>query len=110
MTPEEGKPLGQQRTDPALGREPTTKPVTERQDVETLAEPERTRGRSGSITSTLSESHYAVLPHGVLLEGWSEEDKEELNDHVRHLMHSRKEKFKRSMRGFGKYVRKRKQA
>jgi hypothetical protein len=38
------------------------------------------------------------------LEGWSEEDLDELNDHVRHLLHSRREGFKRSMRGFGKYV------
>lgn len=38
------------------------------------------------------------------LEGWSEEDKAELNDHVRHMMHSRRSKFKRSMKGFGKYM------
>lgn len=56
------------------------------------------------MSSQLSESHYAVLPHGVRLEGWSEEDLDELNDHVRHLLHSRREGFKRSMRGFGKYV------
>lgn len=63
---------------------------------------------SHSISSVLSDSHYAVLPHGVVLEGWSEEDKAELNDHVRHLLHSRKAGFKRSMRAFGKYVRTRK--
>ena len=56
----------------------------------------------------MSESQYAVLPHGVSLAGWSQEDKDELNDHVRHLLHSRRAKFKRSMRGFGKYVRRRK--
>ena len=47
--------------------------------------------------------NYAVLPHGVKLDGWSHEEKEELNDHVRHLLHSRKAKFKRSMSGFWKY-------
>lgn len=64
--------------------------------------------RTHSISSVLSETHYAVLPHGASLEGWSDEDKDLLNDHVRHLLHSRREKFKRSMRGFWKYVQRRK--
>lgn len=63
--------------------------------------------RTHSLASVISESQYAVLPHGVSLAGWSQEDKDELNDHVRHLLHSRRARFKRSMRGFGKYVRKR---
>lgn len=62
--------------------------------------------RRYSINSQLTESHFAVLPHGVTLEGWSDEDIAELNDHVRHLLHSRREGFKRGMRGFGQYVRK----
>ncbi|KAJ9661367.1 hypothetical protein H2201_006559 [Coniosporium apollinis] len=58
-----------------------------------------------SHLSGTSEGHnYAVLPHGVKLEGWTELDKAELNDYVRHLLHSRKAKFKRGLRGFGKYV------
>ncbi|EME86300.1 uncharacterized protein MYCFIDRAFT_60820 [Pseudocercospora fijiensis CIRAD86] len=57
-----------------------------------------------SISSELSDSHYAVLPHGVSLEGWAEEHVAELNDHVRHLLHSKREGFKRSMRGFRKYI------
>ena len=61
-----------------------------------------------SITSRLDDRHFAVLPHGKRLHGWSKEDSEELNDHVRHLLHSRKEKFKRSMKGFGQYVKRRK--
>jgi hypothetical protein len=62
-----------------------------------------------SVLTGMSEGHnYAVLPHGASLEGWSAEDKAELNDHVRHLLHSRRAAFKRGMRGFGKYVRKRK--
>ncbi|EXJ93605.1 hypothetical protein A1O1_01997 [Capronia coronata CBS 617.96] len=62
--------------------------------------------RSHSISSVVSESHYAVLPHGVRLEGWSEEDKEVLDDHVRHMLHSKRSKFKQRMVAFGKYVRK----
>jgi hypothetical protein len=64
--------------------------------------------RSHSISSVLTESHYAVLPHGVDLEDWTEEDKEALDDHVRHMMHSRRSKFKQRMRAFGKYISKRK--
>lgn len=64
--------------------------------------------RTHSLASVMSDTQFAVLPHGVSLAGWSQEDKDELNDHVRHLLHSRRAKFKRSMRGFGKYVRRRK--
>lgn len=64
--------------------------------------------RRFSITSHVEEEHFAVLPHGVTLEGWSEDDVEALDDYVRHMLHSRRNKFKRSMKGFGKYVRKRK--
>lgn len=60
-----------------------------------------------TIDSHLSDSRYAVLPHGTRLDGWSKEDKKELNDHVRHMLHSRRSKFKRSMRGFGQYVKRR---
>jgi hypothetical protein len=66
------------------------------------------RQRLTSITSKLDEAHYAVLPEGEKLQGWSPEDVVELNDHVRHMLHSRREKFKRGMKGFGQYVRKRK--
>lgn len=61
--------------------------------------------RSNTITSRLTDSHYAALPHGVSLEGWTENEKWELDDHVRHMLHSRRAKFKRSMKGFGQYVR-----
>lgn len=61
-----------------------------------------------SITSHMDDTHFAVLPHGERLRGWSAEERAELNDHVRHLLHSRREKFKRGMKGFGQYVRKRK--
>ena len=58
-----------------------------------------------SINSELSESRYAVLPHGVSLDGWTEAERAELDDHVRHLLHSRRAAFRRGMRGFGQYVR-----
>ena len=61
-----------------------------------------------SILSTMDEGpghHYAVLPHGASLAGWTDEEKAALDDHVRHLLHSRRAKFKRTMRGFGRYMR-----
>lgn len=61
--------------------------------------------RSNTITSRLTDSHYAALPHGVSLDGWTNEEKEQLDDHVRHMLHSRRSKFKRTMKGFGQYVR-----
>lgn len=60
-----------------------------------------------SMSSMLAGPRYAVLPEGHELEGWTQEDFIELNDHVRHMLHSRRSKFKRSMKGFGQYVRKR---
>jgi hypothetical protein len=62
---------------------------------------------SSTISSTLSESRYAVLPHGERLDGWTAEEKAELNDLVRHMLHSRREAFKRGMKGFKQYVKKR---
>ncbi|TQS31640.1 hypothetical protein Golomagni_08072, partial [Golovinomyces magnicellulatus] len=61
--------------------------------------------RTDTITSRLTDSHYAALPHGTSLEGWTDAEKMELDDHVRHMLHSRRAKFKRSMKGFGQYVR-----
>lgn len=76
-----------------------------------LKVPSRTQRRA-SISSHLSDAddqeQFAVLPHGISLAGWSKEDKAELNDHVRHMLHSKRSKFTRSVRAFGKYVRKRK--
>ncbi|KAG6366676.1 hypothetical protein INS49_000855 [Diaporthe citri] len=61
-------------------------------------------GRAYSISSNLDDTHYAVLPHGESLEGWSQDEVEMLNDHVRHMLHSRRSKFKRGLKGFGRYV------
>lgn len=83
--------------------------IAERGDSRT-PEPDFTAGlhRTPSITSHVEDEHYAVLPHGVTLEGWSDEDVEALDDYVRHMLHSRRSKFKRGLRGFGKYIKKRK--
>jgi hypothetical protein len=72
------------------------------------AERTHTGGTLNTITSRVNDKYYAVLPHGVSLPGWSEEEKLELNDHVRHMMHSKRSKFKRGLKGFGQYIRKRK--
>ncbi|KAK2596645.1 hypothetical protein QQS21_006266 [Conoideocrella luteorostrata] len=61
--------------------------------------------RADTITSQISNSHYAALPHGKSLEGWTAAEKWEMDDHVRHMLHSRRSKFKRQMKGFGQYVR-----
>lgn len=63
--------------------------------------------RRVSITSHVEDDHYAVLPHGVTLDGWSQDDVDMLDDYVRHMLHSRRSKFKQSMKGFGKYIKKR---
>ncbi|EAW12611.1 uncharacterized protein ACLA_010370 [Aspergillus clavatus NRRL 1] len=62
---------------------------------------------SASLSSVLDESperRFAVLPEEMTLEGWTKEEVEELNDRVRHMLHSRRSAFKRAMVGFGKYV------
>lgn len=42
-----------------------------------------------------------------MLDGWTPAEKEELDDLVRHMLHSRRARFKRSMKGFLQYVRRR---
>ncbi|KAF8856608.1 integral membrane protein-like protein [Acephala macrosclerotiorum] len=64
-----------------------------------------TKGEKGEKDSILGSAQYAILPDGEKLEGWNQEEKEELDDMVRHMLHSRRAKFKRSMKGFGQYVR-----
>ncbi|KAH8601566.1 hypothetical protein B0O99DRAFT_501078 [Bisporella sp. PMI_857] len=98
-----------------LSRYPTRSTVPVAPDLTPAVEAEEEpleRGTIGrtytatSLSSRLDDSHFAVLPHGERLQGWSKEERDELNDHVRHLLHSRKEKLKRSWMGFKQYVRK----
>ena len=79
---------------------------TDPEDVELRPGLDRTFTIASHLSDT--EDHYAVLPHGLSLEGWSLAEKQELNDHVRHMLHSRRAAFKRGMKGFGQYVRRRK--
>lgn len=67
-------------------------------------------GRFNTIPATLSDARYAVLPEGETLNGWTHEEQEELDDHVRHQLHSRRARSKRAMRGFWQYVHRRKSA
>jgi len=98
----------EKRPRPGDGTEELEQKQDQDEEGATEGRPEITRVTTiSSVLTGMSEGHnYAVLPHGASLPGWSEEEKAALNDHVRHLLHSRREKFKRSMRGFGRYVRK----
>ena len=63
----------------------------------------RRRERIMRSTETI-RGEYAVLPAGIAWDDWSEEERSELDDYVRHLMHSRRERFRRRMRGFFQFV------
>jgi hypothetical protein len=65
-------------------------------------------GRKGTASPAKKEFVYAVLPDGETLEGWTNAEREELDDIVRHMLHSRRARLKRSMQGFLKYVQRRK--
>lgn len=64
------------------------------------------RTHSISTVLTANTPQYAILPDDPdhTLEGWSEEDIKLLNDHVRHLLHSRRSKIKQRFKGFLKYA------
>jgi hypothetical protein len=52
------------------------------------------------------KGRYFVLPSKLVdMSDWSEQEKADLDDYVRHLLHSKKEIFRRRWRGFKKYVR-----
>lgn len=57
------------------------------------------------IPSNLEDGFFAVRPQGISFADWSDEDLDELNDHVRHMLHSRQSAFHRRMKAFGQYVR-----
>ncbi|VDC01063.1 unnamed protein product [Peniophora sp. CBMAI 1063] len=63
----------------------------------------RRRERLMRSTETV-RGEYAVLPAGIAWDDWSEQERAELDDYVRHLMHSRRERFRRRLRGFGQFV------
>jgi hypothetical protein len=86
----------------AQAQEQQAPPTLQRSPTQTTATTMMT------IDSQLTNSRYAVLPENTDLSGWSVADKKEVNDHVRHMLHSRRSKLKRSLKGFGHYVRRRK--
>ncbi|KMU76392.1 hypothetical protein CISG_01126 [Coccidioides immitis RMSCC 3703] len=93
---------------PTRGHVEMERPAVPQKRKEDRGEQKLERSRTmDTITSTLSDSRFAVLPDGVSLEGWSAEDKRALDDHVRHMLHSRRSAFKRGLKGFIKYVKKR---
>ena len=57
------------------------------------------------IPSNMTDSFFAVRPHGISFADWSDEDLDELNDHVRHMLHSRQSAMHRRLKAFGQYVR-----
>ncbi|KAJ5031286.1 hypothetical protein J3E72DRAFT_23447 [Bipolaris maydis] len=83
----------------AQAQEQQAAPALQRSPTQTTATTMMT------IDSQLTNSRYAVLPENTDLSGWSVADKKEVNDHVRHMLHSRRSKLKRSLKGFGHYVR-----
>lgn len=57
-----------------------------------------------STDHIVARGKYMVLPEGLVdWEHWEEKDREELDDYVRHLLHSKKWKAKRTWRGFKQY-------
>jgi len=79
-------------------------PVPPKTNARPAAERTDTGATLNTLSSHVNDRFYAVLPHGVSVSAWSEEEKLELNDHVRHMLHSRRSKFRRSMKGFKQYV------
>ncbi|KAH7025818.1 uncharacterized protein B0I36DRAFT_386211 [Microdochium trichocladiopsis] len=56
------------------------------------------------LPSVLTANHFAVRPSDTSLATWTDEDLADLNDHVRHMLHSRRSKVGRRLRAFGQYV------
>ena len=57
-------------------------------------------------TATVHRGEYFVVSSKLVdMSGWTEQEKADLDDYVRHLLHSRKERLNRKWRAFGKYVR-----
>ncbi|KAI0030023.1 hypothetical protein K488DRAFT_28040, partial [Vararia minispora EC-137] len=55
-------------------------------------------------STSMVRGEYAVLPVGIAWDDWTIEEREELDDYVRHLLHSRRERIRRRFRGFKQFV------
>ncbi|KAH8816713.1 hypothetical protein F5884DRAFT_842228 [Xylogone sp. PMI_703] len=73
--------------------------------LKSLSSPTHEKLEEDDVMAPRYDFQYAVLPNGVILRGWTYEQKQDLDDRVRHVLHSRRAQFKRSMRGFWQYVR-----
>ena len=101
VTAPDGQPVDVEK----LPGAPVPPPQAEAGVVESPEEP--VPSSAGKIVkNTVNQGKYFVISSKLVdMSDWTEEEKEELDDYVRHLLHSRKERFRRGLRGFGKYVR-----
>lgn len=68
--------------------------------------PEEPEAEPPGTPPVVARGEYLVLPEGLVdWEKWSEKDRQGLDDYVRHLLHSRKWKARRTWRGFKQYFR-----
>lgn len=92
---------------PAQSRPPSPQPPPETPESE-RGQVERTdsEGTEHDSQSVVHAGEYLVLPvDGVDWSKLSEDELRELDDYVRHLLHSKRERAKRIWRGFKQYVR-----
>ncbi|KAK5655210.1 hypothetical protein OQA88_6109 [Cercophora sp. LCS_1] len=81
---------------------PSEEDLQKTSEAEEDAQPTATRVHS--FSSVLTDTQYAILPKDKTLEGWREEDIKLINDYVRHMLHSRRSKFKQRLKAFRKYA------
>ncbi|KAI5284567.1 hypothetical protein KEM54_001226, partial [Ascosphaera aggregata] len=61
-------------------------------------------GKSDMIELRRTRTEYMILPDGVSVDGWTEAERAQLNDHVRHMLHSKRSKFRRGLKGLLQYI------
>lgn len=73
----------------------------------TVAEPDPDFDPTSDGASIVGRGEHMLMPSGLVddWDQWSDEDKRELDDYVRHMLHSKKWRLRRSLRGFRRYVR-----
>ncbi|KAI5299058.1 hypothetical protein KEM56_003552, partial [Ascosphaera pollenicola] len=98
----ESRSLDEAQTWPADRRQSEEEEEEEEEEAET----ERTSTHTSEEPLRLhrTRTEYMILPDGVNVDGWTEAEKAQLNDHVRHMLHSKRSAFRRGLKGFVKYV------
>ena len=85
-------------------KSPLPPPPARRPSQETLA-PDELPGSEVDRVPIAGRGNYAVVTEGLVdWENWTDIEKAELDDYVRHILHSKKWKAKRTWRGFKQYV------